>query len=283
MGTLIFYMCLSLFRIDKATRYQIPFIVFGVVNSIYCSLWDVAMDWSLGNFYSSHTGLRDVLAFRRVWIYHVAIVLDVIIRFNWIFYVIFINDIQHSAFLSFIVNVTEICRRGVWTIFRVENEHCTNVHMFRALRDIPLPYQAEDEMEDTPAAALDGEHSDDEGQQAPQAHATSVRPAAETDLESSAGRTPTLRSRRPTSSGRAMSRVGTLMATAHSQDFQRKRPADALGGSPSAAAVLGDTDDSTDEDDDEKEAETDQPSFLDDPEMSGPAVHRANTPNARNT
>jgi hypothetical protein len=271
-------MTLSLYRIDKVTHYQIPFIIFGAINAIYCSLWDVAMDWSLGNLYSSHTGLRNVLAFRRVWIYYVAIVLDVVIRFNWIFYAIFINDIQHSAFLSFVVNLTEICRRGVWTIFRVENEHCTNVHMFRALRDIPLPYKAEDEMEDIPAVALDGERSDDE-EQTPQAHATPPRPAAEIDVES--GRTPTLRSRRPTTPGRAMSRVGTLMATAHSQDFQRKRPADVLGNSASAA-MLGDTDDSSDDDDDEKEGETSQPNYLDDPEILGSPTHRLNTPN-RNT
>lgn len=277
MGTVVFYMSLSLYRIDKVTHYQIPFIVFGVVNSVYCSIWDVAMDWSLGNFYSPHTGLREVLAFRRAWIYYVAIVLDVVIRFNWIFYAIFINDIQHSAFLSFVVNLTEICRRGVWTIFRVENEHCTNVHMFRALRDIPLPYEADDEMEDTPAAALDGEDSDEE--HIPQAHTPSPRPAPEVDVET-AGRTPTLRSRRPTTPGRAMSRVGTLMATAHSQDFQRKRPADGLGTSPSAA-VLGDSD--TSDDEDEKEGEISRQGSLEDSEMPGPAAHRSSTPNRNST
>lgn len=282
MASITFYMCLSLYRIEKVTHYQIPFIVFGVVNAVYCSLWDVVMDWSLGNLFAPHTGLRDILAFRQVWIYYIAMILDVIVRFNWIFYAIFIDDIQHSAFLSFVISLTEICRRGVWTIFRVENEHCTNVHMFRALRDIPLPYQAEDdEMEDTPAAALDGERSDDE-ERPPQAHATPPRPVAETDLESATGKTPALRARRPTSSGRAMSRVGTLMATAHSQDFQRKRPANSLAGSPSAAAVLGESDDTSD-DEDEKDVESDQPEILEDPEMPGPvASSRANTP-GRNT
>ncbi|CRG87693.1 Protein SYG1 homolog [Talaromyces islandicus] len=279
MCTVIFYMSLSLYRIDKVTHYQIPFIIFGAINAIYCSLWDVAMDWSLGNFYSPHTGLRDVLAFRRIWIYYVAIVLDVVIRFNWIFYAIFINDIQHSAFLSFIVSFTEICRRGVWTIFRVENEHCTNVHMFRALRDIPLPYNADDEMEDAPADALDGERSDDE-EHTPQAHATPPRPAAEVDVEA-AGRTPTLRSRRPTIPGRAMSRVGTLMATAHSQDFQRKRPADGLGSSSSAAA-LGDTDDTSDDEDEKEEGEIGQRDILDDSQVLGLAAHRSDSPD-RNT
>ncbi|KAH8701764.1 putative signal transduction protein Syg1 [Talaromyces proteolyticus] len=277
--SILFYMTLSLYRIDKQIGYQVPFIVFGAANAIYCSIWDIAMDWSLGNVYASHTLLRDILAFRRAWLYYVAIVIDVVIRFNWIFYAIFINDIQHSASLSFFVSLTEICRRGIWTIFRVENEHCTNVHMFRALRDIPLPYQVEEEMGETPAGALDGEQGEEE-QPIAQGNAPSPLPAADdVDLEASLAKTLALRARRPTSS-RAMSRVGTLMATAHSQDFQRRRPTDPLGG-PAGGSAFHDLDDTTDEED-EKEDESpsrEEHSFLDS-DIPDPPVDR-NSPHSQ--
>lgn len=68
-------------------------------------------------------------------------ILDPILRFNWVFYVAFPVELQHSAILAFIISLTEIARRGMWTIFRVENEHCTNVGRFRASRDVPLPYK----------------------------------------------------------------------------------------------------------------------------------------------
>ncbi len=64
--------------------------------------------------------------------------LDPILRFNWIFYVIFTNNLQHSALLSFMVSLSEVLRRAMWTLFRVENEHCTNVGRFRASRDVPF-------------------------------------------------------------------------------------------------------------------------------------------------
>ena len=74
----------------------------------------------LGNPYAKHPFLRDVLGYKRPWIYYLAMIIDPILRFNWIFYIIFENDIQHSAFLSFLVGLSEVFRRGMWTLFRVE-------------------------------------------------------------------------------------------------------------------------------------------------------------------
>jgi hypothetical protein len=52
-------------------------------------------------------------------------VIDPLLRFNWVFYAFYINELQHSAALSFFVALTEVTRRGIWVLFRVENEHCT--------------------------------------------------------------------------------------------------------------------------------------------------------------
>ena len=76
------------------------------------------------------------------WVYYPAVVVDPLLRFNWVFYVIFTGELQHSAILSFFVSLAEIFRRAFWALFRVENEHMTNVGMFRASRDVPLPYDA---------------------------------------------------------------------------------------------------------------------------------------------
>lgn len=73
--------------------------------------------------------------------YYLAILIDPILRFNWIFYAIYTSDAQHSSIVSFMVGFTEVLRRGMWTLFRVENEHCTNIERGKASRDIPLPYK----------------------------------------------------------------------------------------------------------------------------------------------
>ena len=72
------------------------------------------------NPYAEHPFLRDVLGYKQTWIYYVAIVLDPILRFNWIFYAIYSRDIQHSALLSFLVALSEVFRRAMWMLFRVE-------------------------------------------------------------------------------------------------------------------------------------------------------------------
>jgi hypothetical protein len=44
--TILSGMALSLFRIERTTEMMALFIVFASINSIYCSIWDVIMDWS---------------------------------------------------------------------------------------------------------------------------------------------------------------------------------------------------------------------------------------------
>ncbi|OAL66729.1 hypothetical protein A7C99_2120 [Trichophyton rubrum] len=244
--SILYYLTLSLYRIDKSTTLRGIFITFACLNAIYASVWDLAMDWSLCNPYSKNPYLRDFLGFRRRWVYYVAMVIDPILRFNWILYAIFIHDIQHSAVLSFAVALSEVCRRGMWTIFRVENEHCTNVGRFRASRDVPLPYDIsmtvsdEEAISSIPAASTS--YKDRESKASPP-HAlgriptggTAVSSGAATqmpDLESGDGgdeSTSSLRHRRysqregGTPPSGTLARVGTMLATAHAQDFERKK------------------------------------------------------------
>jgi hypothetical protein len=48
--TILFYMSLSLYRIDKTHQLRAFFIFCATINSVYCSLWDLIMDWSRSPF-----------------------------------------------------------------------------------------------------------------------------------------------------------------------------------------------------------------------------------------
>ncbi|CAG7923077.1 unnamed protein product [Penicillium olsonii] len=248
----LYYATLSMYRIELYTRFQAAFITFALLNAVYTSVWDLIMDWSLGNPYAKTPMLREVLAFRRVWVYYAAMVLDVVVRFNWIFYAIFITNIQQSALLSFVIGVSEVCRRGVWSIFRVENEHCTNVLLFRASRDVPLPY-------DIPTATpdLDGSPEDVQLQEQQQQQVSTPFMAADVEHGTPSGSSVRTRHRRPSI---GISRVGTIVASAHAQDFERRRlPTAYLSQGSVGRDMAPGAEDSSDEED-EGDLSTDEDS-----------------------
>jgi hypothetical protein len=244
---ILYYMVLSLYRIDKTSELHAVFICFALINAAYCSFWDVAMDWSLGNPYARHPFLRENLAYRRIWMYYVAMVLDPILRFQWIFYAIYAKDVQHSTLVSFCVGLAEVFRRGMWMLFRVENEHCNNVGRFRASRDIPLPY----DLPESPRGSQEISRPSDEQALVPS-------PATGADVERASG-TPgsSLRMRKTrtpvaTPVERAMRRAGTIIGMAHAQDYEKKRRPGVVGESPS---VHGRADDGEGSSDEEEEGE----------------------------
>ncbi|KAF2841148.1 EXS-domain-containing protein [Patellaria atrata CBS 101060] len=251
--TILFYMSLSLYRINKTSSLKALFIFFGTVNSIYCSIWDLVMDWSLGDPYAKYPFLRETLGYKRVWWYYAAMIIDPILRFNWIFYAIYARDLQHSALLSFLVSLSEVFRRGMWSLFRIENEHCTNVGRFRASRDVPLPYEIDSEEESQEALAPS--LTDTQRDATPGLHHTSTRARATgVDVEEGrAGDSQSSTRRRMSFYGsspmfRGLSRVGNILHTAHAQDFERKRKPELSGGKGS---IEDEADASSDEEDGE--------------------------------
>lgn len=129
------------------------FIIASTMNSVLTSIWDLVIDWSLFQPSYRNLFLRDelYLAGKRNWVdgsyetkrkvlYYCAMVWDVLIRFQWIVYAIAPQIIQQSAKTSFLLAFTELLRRFIWVIFRIENEHAANVHLFRVTGDSPLPY-----------------------------------------------------------------------------------------------------------------------------------------------
>ncbi|CCC67902.1 hypothetical protein NCAS_0A13440 [Naumovozyma castellii] len=129
------------------------FIIVAALNALITSVWDLTVDWSLLQPDSNNWLLRNdlYLAGKKDWetgqysrarksFYYIAMVWDVLIRFQWIVYAIAPQTIQQNAITSFILATTEIIRRCIWVIIRVENEHVANVHLFRVTGNAPLPY-----------------------------------------------------------------------------------------------------------------------------------------------
>ncbi|KAK4225028.1 EXS family-domain-containing protein [Podospora fimiseda] len=138
--TILTAVFLSMYRISNTETNMSLFIAFATINAVYCSIWDLFMDFSLLQANPSKKLLREITAIQPVSTYYIIMVVDPILRFSWIFYAIFTHDTQHSTIVSFMVAFAEVFRRGIWALLRVENEHCGNVAQYKASRDTPLPY-----------------------------------------------------------------------------------------------------------------------------------------------
>lgn len=221
------------------------------------------MDWSLLQPNAKRRFLRDVRGYKNTWWYYLAMIIDPILRFNWIFYAIYTHDTRHGTMVSFFVAFSEVSRRGMWTLFRVENEHCANVARFKASRDIALPYKLVDDSTETVDEAQDG---------AAQRTETSASPATAPDTPTpERHHTATGAALEPqqshTSSVRQRSGLGTftrIFADAHTQDFEKKRKPGVGDSNPSHVRHDADVGEehggvgSSDEDDEEDDDEEDE-------------------------
>ena len=190
------------------------------------------MDFSLLQSHSRHRFLRDILALKSRWPYYFIMIIDPILRFAWIFYAIFTHDTQHSTIVSFLVAFTEVVRRGMWILFRVENEHCANVSQYKASRDVPLPYRIEPLVRpisrESTSPTLVARESSILPQTASNADPESlVMSGSSTAVASSGTSANLLRRRNEGGSGGLAKFISKMLAEAHKQDFvKRRKPAD---------------------------------------------------------
>ncbi|KAH8733697.1 EXS family-domain-containing protein [Ilyonectria robusta] len=247
-ATILAAVMLSFYRFNNTHTNLGLFIAISSINSIYCSIWDLFMDFSLLQPQARHWCLRDILALKSRWLYYFIMVVDPILRFAWIFYAIFTHNTQHSTIVSFMVAFMEVTRRGMWTLFRVENEHCANVAQYKASRDVPLPYRIEPltdraSLDTVPASRQGTATSSGLGRQST---------AASTGVAGSIAEDGTMR-RRPY--GLAPKRnFSRILAEAHKQDFEkRRRPAEQA---EEEEAAQGGQSDDDDDDDDADESES---------------------------
>ncbi|TXG70201.1 hypothetical protein EZV62_005136 [Acer yangbiense] len=124
--------------------------ITSAIAAIYCTYWDLVVDWGLLQRHSKNRWLRDKLLVPCKTVYFAAMVLNVILRFAWLQTVLDLKlDFLHEEIVITIFASLEIIRRGIWNFFRLENEHLNNVGKYRAFKSVPLPFKYyEDEDED---------------------------------------------------------------------------------------------------------------------------------------
>jgi hypothetical protein len=128
---ILLHVSLSMYRVDQTIANRRLFIITATVHGAYASFWDMRYDWCLGN--PAYRYLRATFAYKRVSIYYITIALNPVLRFSWILYIVVPLQLQHSALTSFGVSLAEVFRRGLWSVLRVENEHCRRLHSERGI------------------------------------------------------------------------------------------------------------------------------------------------------
>ncbi|KAI9162158.1 hypothetical protein LWI28_024405 [Acer negundo] len=124
--------------------------ITSAIAAIYCTYWDLVVDWGLLQRHSKNPWLRDKLLVPCKTVYFAAMVLNVLLRFAWLQTVLHLKlDFLPEETVITIFASLEIIRRGIWNFFRLEIEHLNNVGKYRAFKSVPLPFKYyEDEDED---------------------------------------------------------------------------------------------------------------------------------------
>lgn len=222
------------------------------------------MDFSVLQPNSRHRMLRDITAINKRWVYYLIMVLDPILRFSWIFYAIFTHDTQHNSIASFLIAFAEVTRRGLWTLLRVENEHCGNVAQYKASRDVPLPYELEPLMERVSedstslepavakAASAKSTGVDVNGGESASGRTNNVASIAEEGGAADDATSSVRRRRTEPPAGNGKRTITNILANAHKQDFEKKRKPEKAQVDGAGDVATDDEDDvATDEDDDD--------------------------------
>ncbi|KAG2109842.1 EXS family protein/ERD1/XPR1/SYG1 family protein [Suillus discolor] len=141
---IVYYFCYYLWRRDGESDDGASFVMWclsAVVYSLYGCAWDFAMDWSICKPRAKYPLLRrDLVYTSQIPLYYVALVMNLVIRFLWIFY---IPSWSYFNLRSFICSLMEMIRRVVWNFYRLENEHLGNMDQYRITRECPLPYSVD--------------------------------------------------------------------------------------------------------------------------------------------
>ena len=106
-------------------------------------------------------GLRERRMFSRDWVYHLAIGLDLVLRFGWTATLIpqFQSvgyQLDNGQWLEISLQVAlacgELCRRAMWAVFRLEAEHLHNTEGLRRIAVIPLHFDPKREASEAQTA-----------------------------------------------------------------------------------------------------------------------------------
>ena len=106
--------------------YRVYWIISLVISTLYSYLWDIFMDFGLGDL--RYAGLRDQLMYANKSVYYVCIVADLFLRFAWS--LTLVPRGEHAPFapgviiyLQPLLAIAEVTRRCMWGALRLEYEH----------------------------------------------------------------------------------------------------------------------------------------------------------------
>jgi len=118
----------SIISRHMVTPYQFVWILSYGATTMYTWIWDVKMDWDLVTLANKkHPLLRQRLMFRRhVWVYYLAIIVDLILRFLWTVTLLPAAPTGPVAYyqyrFKYFLPAVELFRRSMWAWFRLESE-----------------------------------------------------------------------------------------------------------------------------------------------------------------
>lgn len=98
-------------------------LALAIIHAVYVYVWDILQDWGLLQRSRHGRFLRPYLLFSRHWVYYIASVIDLALRFAWA--VKMSSAVSHyfgSDYLLTILAIGEVLRRFMWNFFRLEYE-----------------------------------------------------------------------------------------------------------------------------------------------------------------
>ncbi|GLT91724.1 hypothetical protein SLE2022_095980 [Rubroshorea leprosula] len=121
-------------------------VVISSAATVYQLYWDFVHDWGLLQVNSKNPWLRNKLMLRRKIIYYFSMGLNLILRLAWL-QTVLRSDFEHvdKGVTELFMAALEVIRRGHWNFYRLENEHLNNAGKFRAVDNVPLPFDEVDE------------------------------------------------------------------------------------------------------------------------------------------
>ncbi|XP_010438891.1 PREDICTED: phosphate transporter PHO1 homolog 4 [Camelina sativa] len=134
------------YTLNRGTTWNITAWVFSGVATFYGTYWDIVVDWGLLQRGCKNSFLRDKLLVPHKTVYYAAMVLNVLLRLVWLQTVLNLKfSFLHRETMVALLACLEIIRRGIWSFFRLENEHLNNVGRYRAFKTVPLPFNYEED------------------------------------------------------------------------------------------------------------------------------------------
>ncbi|KAG7658979.1 SPX domain [Arabidopsis suecica] len=146
MLTIIAVIVRTAYELKKGRTWMILALVSSGVATGMNTFWDIVIDWGLLRKHSKNPYLRDKLLVPHKSVYFAAMVVNVILRVAWMQLVLEFNlKSLHKIAVTSIISCLEIIRRGIWSFFRLENEHLNNVGKYRAFKSVPHPFHYYDD------------------------------------------------------------------------------------------------------------------------------------------